>query len=125
MAMYGDLTCNQCGREMTLTESLVGHGTCGKCGSVKDERGDVLLKAHDVINGQRQNAYGDPEDSFETIAKLWSVWTGVDLSAHDAAVMMALMKIARMKHGAGSQDSYTDCCGYAALAADMKRASDA
>lgn len=34
-------------------------------------------------------------------------------------MMMALLKIARIKSGSGKTDSYVDLCGYAALAADM------
>ncbi len=34
-------------------------------------------------------------------------------------MMMALLKIARIKSGSGKADSYVDLCGYAALAADI------
>ena len=39
--------------------------------------------------------------------------------AHDVAMMMALMKIARIVHGAGGGDSYLDAAGYIALAYDL------
>ena len=85
------------------------------------ERGTILDKAKETINVARQDAYGNPEDSFSAIAELWTAYTGVTFTAHDAAMMMALLKVARIKGGAGSEDSYVDLCGYAALAADMWR----
>ena len=84
-------------------------------------RGTILDKAKDTINGARQDAYGNPEDSFSAIAELWTAYTGINFTPHDVAMMMALLKVARIKGGAGSEDSYVDLCGYAALAADMWR----
>ena len=87
-------------------------------------RGRVLLHAHDIINGQRQQQYGNPEDSFPEIAVLWNWWLGPRLSApltaQDVAMMMALMKIAREKNGAGKTDNVVDACGYLGLYEDMR-----
>ena len=105
---------------------------------MRDKRGSVLLRAHEVINGQRQERYGQPEDCFNSIAALWNAYlrgkaaaeddgdfyplTFPSLAPQDVAVMMALLKIARMQHGAGTEDNAVDCCGYLALAEDMRRA---
>lgn len=88
------------------------------------ERGTVLDDAKRVINGERQDQYGNPENNFARIARFWSAWTGHHISPHDVAVMMCLLKIARMQGGAPTRDSYTDLCGYAALAADLQEESD-
>ncbi len=85
------------------------------------ERGHILRDALTLINGTRQDQYGNPENNFQRIADLWTAYTGRAFSAHDVAVMMALMKCARIKTGTGTEDSYTDACGYLALAADMPR----
>lgn len=82
-------------------------------------RGHILEQAKSIINGARQDEYGTPENSFEAIAAFWSTYKGVEFSAHDVSMMMALLKIARIKSGSGKTDSYVDLCGYAALAADM------
>lgn len=92
-------------------------------------RGEILLKAHEIINGQRQDAHGNPEDSFDVIAKLWNVYIFnkpeiSSLTGEDVAVMMALMKIGRIITGSAKSDSYIDCCGYIALAADMAKESE-
>lgn len=82
-------------------------------------RGQILESAISIINGARQDEYGTPENSFEAIAAFWSTYKGVEFSAHDVAMMMALLKVARIKAGNGKTDSYVDLCGYTALAADM------
>ena len=68
-------------------------------------RGSVLIEAHKTINGERQNVYGSPEDSFALIADYWNVFLGSRLenndpgeggiTAYDVAMMMVLFKIAR------------------------------
>lgn len=94
------------------------------------ERGQVLLEAHKIINGDRQQSYGNPEDTHRVIAEMWSgfmrakISTGVIdyhamISPKDVALMMVLFKIGRELNGAGSADNLIDAAGYIALAADM------
>ena len=92
----------------------------GKTGVPVPVRGRVLHKAAAVVNGERQNEYGNPEDNFAFIARLWSIYAEREYTPHDVAIMMALFKIARIKSGTGTEDSYTDACGYVALAADIR-----
>ena len=40
----------------------------------KVKRGAALEHAIDVINGERQDAYGNPEQSFDVIAKFWTTY---------------------------------------------------
>ena len=99
------------------------------------ERGNVLLEAHKIINGDRRQSYGDPEDTHGVIAELWNgymraknatIW-GADaepmrlpqLEPKDVALMMVLFKIGRELNGAGCKDNLVDSAGYIALAADM------
>lgn len=93
--------------------------------SADETRGRVLLEALDVINGERQQTYGDPEDSFSEIACLWSWYLCArledDLAPADVAMMLSLMKLAREKNGAGDTDNVRDACGYLALYEDMRR----
>ncbi|MCB6541118.1 DUF6378 domain-containing protein [Desulfovibrio desulfuricans] len=96
------------------------------------ERGQVLLEAHKIINGDRQQSYGNPEDTHGVIAELWNGYLQALLSAHDypvgpwptlepkdVALMMVLFKIGRELNGAGCKDNLIDAAGYIALAADM------
>lgn len=87
-------------------------------------RGEILDTALQTINGARQDQYGNPEDNFQVIADLWNVYMqaekkGFFFGTHDVAMMMVLLKVARIRTGSGKADSYVDLCGYAALAHDM------
>lgn len=82
-------------------------------------RAETLDKAKKCVCGQRENDYGSPEDNFLTIAKLWSAYKNVDFSANDVAMMMALLKIARIRTGTATEDSFVDLAGYAACGAEI------
>jgi len=87
--------------------------------------GSVLEEAHKVINGERQDAYGHPEDSFQTIADLWSVYINrkfrvdVKLTGLTRRSCFPLFKHARMM-GSNmiSRDTIVDACGYLAILGD-------
>lgn len=75
-------------------------------------RSETLDKAKACVCGQRENEYGSPEDNFTAIAGFWSVYKGVEFTANDVAMMMALLKIARIRTGTATDDSYVDLAGY-------------
>ena len=85
-------------------------------------RGSVLDEAKRVINGARQDAYGNPEDCFVSIAVLWNWYLTQKgkkvLTGSDVAMMMVLLKVAReaSRHKA---DNVVDACGYLGLYQDM------
>ena len=87
-------------------------------------RGAILDEAKAIINGDRQNQYGDPEDAFETIAHYWNNYltkfegSVMALQAKDIALMMVLFKIARESHQ-GKRDNLVDAAGYLGLAGDI------
>lgn len=82
-------------------------------------RAEILHEAEVCVCGKRQEDYGSPEDNFKLIGDLWSAYTGADISAKDVAVMMALLKIARIKTGIGTMDSFVDLAGYAACGGEI------
>lgn len=92
-------------------------------------RADILHAAEKCVCGQREQDYGTPEDNFETIAELWETYLrracvdeagGVYIDANDVAMMMALLKIARIAAGGGKADSWIDLAGYAACGAECE-----
>ena len=88
---------------------------------VKRERGRAICEdALCTINGERQDSYGNPEDSFGMIASMWSAYLGIEVMASEVAHMMCLLKIARERGGKGKRDNLVDLIGYAALAAHMR-----
>lgn len=88
-------------------------------------RGLTLFNdAFKTINGERQDAYGNPEDSFSVIADFWQTYLkgrgmNVMVNALDVAHMMCLLKIARESAGKGKRDNVVDLLGYAAIAGVM------
>lgn len=96
-----------------------------KTTSRKKEPLTILQKAHEIIYGDREEAYGEPRFNLDTIAALWTVWVQRkfpeveigELSAEDVAQMMILLKSARLMHNPTHEDSLVDQCGYAALQA--------
>lgn len=83
-------------------------------------RKELLQKAEKCVNGDRDLKYGKPENNFKLIAAYWGVHLGVYLTPEDVAVMLALMKIARLKSSEfESEDSWVDLAGYAACGAEI------
>jgi hypothetical protein len=83
------------------------------------KRSEILHEAETNICGQRELDYGSPEDNFGIIAKLWTDYTGTLITSLDVAMMMCLLKIARIKNGGGSGDSFVDLCGYGACGGEI------
>ena len=88
------------------------------------KRADILENARRCVCGDREQDYGKPEDNFQAIAELWNAYTGQELfNAVDVAMMMALLKVARIKTGAVKADSFVDLAGYAACAGEIAEAT--
>ena len=86
-------------------------------------REQTLMKAIESITGQREQDYGSPESNFEIIAKLWSAYSGHTFTPQDVAMMMILLKVARIKNGGGTGDSFVDIAGYAGCGAEIHHCS--
>lgn len=82
-------------------------------------RANCLKKADECVNGKREQDYGSPESNFLKIADLWSAYYGVPFSPTDVAMMMALLKIARIQTGTATEDSFVDLAGYAACGCEI------
>jgi len=88
----------------------------------------ILEEVDKIINGERQDTYGSPEDSFKLIADYWDAYlwakcrNAIDgeatIDAKDVAAMMTLFKIARMSGQQYSRDNPRDAIGYLAILAD-------
>lgn len=80
------------------------------------KRAEILEAAR--VCGEREQDYGTPEDSFALIGKLWAAYMGVPFTPKDVAMLMALLKVARIKAG-DKADSFVDLAGYAACAGEI------
>jgi len=111
--LYIEELCRQC--DKPETDPLGAQHDRGKC----------LDKAKRVINGERQTAYGNPEDSFGIIAGYWETYLGsigfkVTLRKSDVTLMMSLFKHARMSGQKYTEDNFIDATGYLGLSADFQ-----
>lgn len=94
------------------------------------KRDEILEAARSCVCGEREQDYGKPEDNFETIGLMWSVYLRAahpdltkvmainSITAKDVATMMALLKVARIATGS-SVDSFIDLAGYAACGGEI------
>lgn len=80
----------------------------------------ILNDAANLIDGDRNVQHGDREKCHAEIAKLWTWWTGFQIDAHDVAMMMTLLKTARIKTGAYNRDCYVDGAGYLSIAGELR-----
>jgi Domain of unknown function (DUF6378) len=89
----------------------------------------ILDEASELTHQSRNTAYGNPEDNFNNIANLWTAyWRSkfpgmVNFDAHDVAIMMILMKTARLATNPNHHDSCVDIAGYAACLGDVQAAA--
>ena len=85
---------------------------------------EVLENASNIITGERENQYGTTRTTHAHIAEYWNSYlnqmyeTEYQISARDVALMMVLLKIARI-NGKPTDDTLVDICGYAAIAAEL------
>lgn len=89
-------------------------------------RAECLKTAADAVIA-RGTRYGTPEDNFARIARRWSmhlinagiISEGQSLSAHNVAIMMCDLKLARLENDPTHEDSWVDTAGYAACGAEI------
>ena len=85
-----------------------------------DLRRNILMEAAVCVCTDRNVLYGEAEDNFAVIARMWSAYLGVSVSAWDVADMMILFKVARNATAErASRDTYVDIAGYAACGGGM------
>ena len=116
-------TCTACGTRVNACTSDIRK--CPHCGyrflgSVT--RQTILDEAAKCVNADRNTQYGEPEDSFKTIAAMWTVYLNGRsvISAADVAAMMALFKISRIATGQKKADNWIDGCGYLACGGEVQ-----
>lgn len=93
------------------------------------KRGLVAAEALNVINGERQDAYGNPEDSFEVIGNLMDVVNGMSEANIYSPSLLAVFNLICLKFGRvlgnpKDKDSWRDLIGYCALGCDIAGAEE-
>ena len=108
------------------------------------KRADILERAKEVVTKDRERVHGKAEDNFAVIADFWNVYENAktnallsrneldgfvqpdgsvsydfSYTAEDVAIMMALLKIARIATGTAKADSFIDAAGYIACGGEL------
>jgi hypothetical protein len=84
------------------------------------KRADILATASEYVTIDRAATHGDAEDNFRRIADLWNAYLGVDdITSIDVAVMLALLKVARIRSNPTHADNWIDIAGYAACGGEI------
>lgn len=87
---------------------------------VAKEEEQLLLDAIKTVTEDRQDQYGNPEDSLGTIARYWNAYLAskghndIQLDDADAGMLMILLKVAR-EANKPKRDNLLDIAGYAAI----------
>ncbi len=87
--------------------------------------GDILTTAAGLVDGDRQETYGDLKQNHDKIATLWNAYLSIrreptaPLNAQDVAHLMALLKVARTQLGADNIDDSVDGAAYLAIAGEL------
>jgi hypothetical protein len=82
-------------------------------------RKEILDAAVQAVTVDRAATYVGAEKSFGLIAAYWSAHLDAPVSATDVAVMMGLLKIARIKTSLAHADNWVDLAGYAACGGEL------
>lgn len=82
-------------------------------------RSEVLTTAERLVNGDRDQAHGQPAHTFQRIADIWSVYLGCTITPTDVASLMVLFKLARVSVNPAHADSWIDIAGYAACGCEI------
>jgi len=79
-------------------------------------RQQMLREAEALVNGDRNNAYGPPDQDLQRTADFLTIYLNGRriIEAHDVAIMMSLLKISRLSWDPTKRDSWVDIAGYAA-----------
>ena len=96
----------------------------------KENRETILSEVKKIICNDRNEQYGEPEDSFKNIAEYWYTYLehnclvpdkGFHITARDVAIMMVLFKFGRMETSYfENYDSFIDAIGYMTCATDIE-----
>jgi hypothetical protein len=88
------------------------------------KRAEILETARDYVTRDRAATHGDMERNFDLIAAYWSIHLDAEVTATDVAIMMALLKVARLKSNVGNADNWVDGCGYLACGGEIGTTGD-
>jgi len=94
-------------------EELMAHAPKFDNQNDEDEVEEILL--------QRHKDYGTPKENFTLIAKYWSIFLGIEITAEQIPLMMILMKASRGQKNPKHKDTILDIIGYAKCLQELNK----
>ena len=92
---------------------------------------EILRAAADLVEGARARQHGDTVENFTAFSRFIQAYLAgrnlhdAPLTAEDGAVIMALLKISRMRSGVFNIDDHLDGAAYLAIAGECRAAAEA
>ena len=83
------------------------------------DRSKILDTAKTYVTEDRAAQHGDVKRNFGLIATYWSAHLDVNVTASDVAVMMTLLKLARLSSNPYNPENWIDGCGYLACGGEI------
>ncbi len=80
----------------------------------------VAVDAIRLVDEDRNDSYGPPEENLQRIADMWSGYLNIPITKEDVSLMMVLLKISRSKAGY-SRDNAVDGVAYFLIHDSMAR----
>lgn len=82
-------------------------------------RAAILDAARQAVMVDRAATHGDAEDTFASIAAVWSARLGVTVTPAQAAIMLIDLKTCRAWSNPSHGDNWVDMAGYAACGGEL------
>ena len=79
----------------------------------------ILIRAKELVDGDRRKDYGDAKKSCVTIAKLWSLILDIHIYPEQVPLCMIALKLAR-EIANHNEDNIVDIAGYAEIYSQVK-----
>jgi hypothetical protein len=80
----------------------------------------VAVDAIRLVDEDRNDSYGPPEENLQRIADMWSGYLNIPITKEDVSLMMVLLKISRSKAGY-CRDNAVDGVAYFLIHDSMAR----
>jgi len=79
---------------------------------------DIMRNAAEIFN-ERNPKYGDMRVGMNNVAQIASIITGIELTAHDVALVLHAVKLSRLGADRKNPDHYIDGVNYMAFAGEL------
>ena len=80
----------------------------------KEDVKSILTEAENIVNGDRNVQYGNPDEAFKEYSNILEATFGIKLTPAEICKVQIAVKLGRLKYK-HKRDSVVDLCGYAEI----------